>query len=348
MSSLTHRLFVTAAFSLALLSACAPAAPPAAPTAPPAPTAAPAAPKPTTAPAAAAAQPAGAARVIKHTGGETRIQGTPQRVVALEWTYTEDLVSLGVEPVGIADIAGYRKWVRVKQDVVDKAQDVGTRQEPNLEAILKLNPDLIIGVDNRHRPILDKLNGIAPTLLFDPYPQEGGMGQYEEMEQTLLAIADATDRRAQGQAVLKEASDKFASVAARLKAAAPANPQFLLVQAYSQKEAPQLRVFNDNGMAAQILGKLGLQNAWKGPFDRFGFNTIGVEALPAVEKANFFYVVQDDDNVFTNQLRENPVWKGLAFVKENRAYPLGADLWLFGGPASAQKVADKVASLLVK
>jgi len=101
-------------------------------------------------------------------------------------------------------------------------------------------------------------------------------------------------------------------------------------------------------MAAQVLIKLGLQNAWKGPFDRFGFNTVGVEALPAVEKSNFFYAVQDDDNVFANQLRENPVWKGLEFVKQNRSYPLGANTWMFGGPVSVQRLADKVGSLLVK
>jgi ferric hydroxamate transport system substrate-binding protein len=333
---LRSSLSLLALVAALLLTACTPAAP-AAPTATP---------KPTTPPAAA--QATGGERVIKHAAGETRIQGTPHRVVALEWTYVEDVVSLGLEPVGVADIAGYKRWLNVKPEVVDKAQDVGTRQEPNLEAILKLNPDLIIGVDNRHRPILEKLNGIAPTLLFDPYPPESGMGQLDEMEQTLATIADATDRRSQAQAALKEMHDKFAAVGGRIKSSQPATNEFLLVQAYSQKEAPQLRVFNDNGMAAQIMIKLGLQNAWKGPFDRFGFNTVGVEALPAVEKANFFYAVQDDDNVFANQLKENPVWKGLAFVKEKRAYPLGADTWLFGGPVSAQKMADRVATLLAK
>ena len=33
-------------------------------------------------------------RVIKHTMGEAEITGTPQRIVALEWTYAEDLLAL--------------------------------------------------------------------------------------------------------------------------------------------------------------------------------------------------------------------------------------------------------------
>ncbi|MFP5270455.1 hypothetical protein [Coleofasciculus sp.] len=49
---------------------------------------------------------------------------------------------------------------------------------------------------------------------------------------------------------------------------------------------PQLRLFTNNAMAVQILSQIGLQNAWIGEFDRFGFNTVWVEALPTVDKAN--------------------------------------------------------------
>lgn len=298
--------------------------------------------------AAATPAPTQAARTIKHAVGETKITGTPQRVVALEWTYVEDLVALGVTPAGIADIAGYKKWVNVRTDLSDKSTDVGTRQQPSLEAISKLSPDLIIGVDFRHKTILDKLTAIAPTLLFNPYPAEGGVDQLTEMEQTFLAIGDAMNKQKEAQAVLSETSEKYKAAAAKIAAAKPASTEFLLVQAFSQNQAPQLRVFIETGMGAKILTKLGLKNAYKGKFDAFGFNTVGVEAFTAVQSANFFYVVQNEDNVFANQLKDNPVWKGLAFVKENRAYALGADLWLFGGPISAQRVADKVASLLAK
>lgn len=302
----------------------------------------------TSSPAATSPTATAATRTIKHSVGETPITGTPQRVVALEWTYVEDLVALGVTPAGIADIAGYKKWVNVRTDLSDKATDVGTRQQPSLEAISKLSPDLIIGVEFRHKPVLDKLSAIAPTLLFNPYPPEGGVDQLTEMEQTFLAIADAVNKQKEAHAVLSETNEKYKAAAAKITAAKPASMDFLLVQAFSQHQAPQLRVFIETGMSAKILTKLGLKNVYKGKFDAFGFNTVGVEAFTSLQGANFFYVVQNDDNVFTNQLKDNPVWKGLAFVRENRTYALGADRWLFGGPVSAQRVADKVASLLAK
>lgn len=39
--------------------------------------------------------------------GESCVPAEVERVVAREWTYAEDLLALGVQPVGVADIAGY-------------------------------------------------------------------------------------------------------------------------------------------------------------------------------------------------------------------------------------------------
>lgn len=66
-------------------------------------------------------------------------------------------------------------------------------------------------------------------------------------------------------------------------------------------------------MAVQILTKIGLQNAWIGEFDRFGFNTVWVEALPTVDKANFLYIAETKNTHF-KQLQKNPVWQVLKSV----------------------------------
>jgi hypothetical protein len=61
------------------------------------------------APAAPAQTPAAPAEpmTITHALGQTTIPSTPQRIVALEWTYVENLLALGIQPIGVADIAGY-------------------------------------------------------------------------------------------------------------------------------------------------------------------------------------------------------------------------------------------------
>ena len=282
---------------------------------------------------------------MQHALGETELAGVPTRVVALEWTYVEDLLAVGVQPVGVADVAGYRKWVNVEPTLADDVVDVGTRQEPSLEKIAELEPDLIIGVQFRHEPVYQDLSAIAPTLIFNPYPGEDGPNQYEEMKQTFQTIATAVGRADEGQAVLNDMQATFDQAAATLEEAGDAGSEFVLAQAFTSEGAPQIRLFTDNSMAVQVLQQLGLENAWDDGFQQYGFSTVGIEALAEVESANFFYVVQADDDVFAEQ-SDNPVWSSLEFVQEERTYPLGGDTWLFGGPLSNELLAEKVVSLL--
>ncbi|MFP3422141.1 ABC transporter substrate-binding protein, partial [Bacillus sp. SIMBA_161] len=82
-------------------------------------------------------------------------QASPSRgIVALEWGFVESLLTLGIQPVGVADIKGYQEYVNIPLQLSETVQDVGTRQEPNLETIAQLQPDLILGVNFRHQGIL--------------------------------------------------------------------------------------------------------------------------------------------------------------------------------------------------
>ena len=47
---------------------------------------------------------------------------------------------------------------------VKNTEVVGTERDINLEAVMKLKPDLIIGNKMRHEKIYDQLKEIAPTV----------------------------------------------------------------------------------------------------------------------------------------------------------------------------------------
>src|SRR5690606_21515856 len=120
-STLTHRLPIAVLVLLLtlFLAACGGAAEP---TAAPAPTEPPQEPaaeptkaptmeeepaaeeqEPAAEPTQAEAEATGDVRIITHSFGDTEIEGVPQRIVALEWTYAEDLLALGIQPAGVAD-----------------------------------------------------------------------------------------------------------------------------------------------------------------------------------------------------------------------------------------------------
>ncbi|WP_334072244.1 ABC transporter substrate-binding protein [Paenibacillus sp. A14] len=289
----------------------------------------------------------GIGREIKHALGTAKIEGTPKRIVALEYTYAEDLLALGIQPVGVADVKGYQTWVNTTPGLDDSVQDVGTRQEPNLEAIMALEPDLILTTDFRSKDIYDKLEGIAPTLAFSPYQDENGVDQYQEMIDTFNTIAEVVGKQEEAKQVLADLDKTYQEAAEKIKAAGKENAAVTLVQAFSNQNSPVFRIFTDNSMAIKILNKIGLQNAFKDPaFEVYGYAEKSVEAFPAVQDSEFLYIVQQDDNVFETHLKGNSVWKNLNFVKENRTYALGGDSWVFGGPLSAKTLVDKAVSVI--
>jgi ferric hydroxamate transport system substrate-binding protein len=287
--------------------------------------------------------------VIKTAKGDVTLEKPAERVVTLEWTYTEDLLAVGVQPIGHADLEGYNAWVNIPVELSADVTDVGTRQEPNIETIMSLQPDLIIAASNRVANNYDQLAAIAPVLVFNAYPEEGGVNQYTEMEETFTEIAKAVGKEGEVEGVLAKLDSAYAAAAEKLKAAGKEGAEIVLTQAWSANNVPEFRLFTDNSMAIQILNRIGLKNAHKSDkFEVYGFSTTSVEGFTAAQQASVLHMVQDNDNVFENQLKDNAVWKELTFVKENRIYGLGGDTWPFGGPLGAEVFANKAADLLAK
>lgn len=287
-------------------------------------------------------------KTVKDAFGDVEIKGVPQRVVALDWVYIEDVLAVGVQPVGAADIEGYKTWVKVKVPLGADVQDVGKRFEPNLEQIAALKPDLIIGVKYRHEKIAEQLKAIAPTLIFDPFSPEATQDPYKEMEETFKTIADVLGKKDEGNKMLDNLNAVYSSAKEKLKDN-KAGANYVLTQAFSVENAVTFRLFTDNSMAAHLMSKLGFTNAYKSDkLEEFGFSETSVEALTKVQEVSLITMNQTDDNTLNNFMKDNPVWKNLDFVKENRIFALGGDTWPFGGPLSAETFTERVVSVLGK
>lgn len=285
---------------------------------------------------------------IQGANGEVTLEEPAKKVVVLEWTYAENLLALGIQPAGMADIQGYGEYVNIEPQLDTTVIDVGGRQEPNLEAIAAINPDLIIGVSFRHEAMLADLEGIAPTVIFNPYPEDESIDLYQEMETTFNEMAKAVGKEAEAEKVLADLEAVYVEKAAEVEAAQLKTKDTILTLAYTGTAAPEIRVFTPNSMASIIIEKIGLTNVHQPEqFETFGSTTFNVEGLTKYENANYMFTVPDTDNIYENQLKGNAVWENLAFVKEDRMYDLGAATWLYGGPLSAKTLVNQITDVLV-
>lgn len=278
---------------------------------------------------------------VTDSTGTVKLTRPAKRVVSLEWSYTEDLLTLGVTPVGAADARTYGTWVTAGPKLPGSVPDLGKRAQPSLEKIKALNPDLIIADKSRVAANLDQLKSIgAPVLVFDGYHPSNAL--VKAVNDNFSQIATAVGKQDKGRAVLAEYDKKVAGAKSKLARAGRSGSQFTLVQGYSANGQPAIRAYTAHSQAGQVLTSIGLRNAWQGKeSDPSGFTSIGVEGLTPVAGSTLLYVAQASDNPFTGALKDNATWRNLGFVRDNRVYQIDAGSWFWGGPKSNEKLIDQ-------
>ena len=283
-------------------------------------------------------------KVLQDALGDVTFEDTPKKVVVLEWSYVEHLLPIGLQPVGVADKEGYDKWVNVGSSLNEDVEDVGTRSEPNFEAISRLNPDLIIGAKYRHEEFSDQLKEIAPTFMFAPYSEEGSADQYDHMVNEFNTMAEIFNKEDEAEKYILDMEKRMEDLGNEINLAG--KPEALVTQAFTSQNTPTMRLFTDNSVVAGVLDKMNMENAVKTEQPEiYGFISTDVEALQNYQDTHFFYLVQDDDPIFDN-LADNPAWTNLDFVEEERTYKLPGDMGTFAGPLSAERLAEEIATNL--
>ena len=113
-----------------------------------------------------------------------------KKVVGTEWNVVESLVSLGVDPVGVADVKGYTTWDSAAP-LKNEPKDIGTRGEPSMDTIAGLSPDLIVATSDLPAAALKQLRKVAPVLEVRSADAADPIGQ---MTQNLDLIAEPRGR----------------------------------------------------------------------------------------------------------------------------------------------------------
>lgn len=121
----------------------------------------------------------------------------PKRVVAL-WRTGTELADMGVTPVGALEdefLPGEldaKTYARVKD-----VPTVGTWQGVDIEKVIKVRPDLIVGMDNGGLGIdYDELSQVAPTVIFKIAEPPDVWRNYPRLARVLGKSTDFHDRNA--------------------------------------------------------------------------------------------------------------------------------------------------------
>ncbi|ANS27435.1 ABC transporter substrate-binding protein [Rhodococcus opacus] len=106
-------------------------------------------------------------RTVDHFRGSTEIPAAPQRIVALDNSFTDAVLLLEAPLVGYVDYRepGLPDYLGSSRDeFAAEAESVGKVSNASLEQIAALQPDLIISAEVRDAKNYGQLSAIAPTI----------------------------------------------------------------------------------------------------------------------------------------------------------------------------------------
>lgn len=252
--------------------------------------------------------------------GPVEVPADPQRVVVLS-SFAGNVMALDVNVVGVDS------WSKMNPRFADKLKDAEEVSDENLEKIIELEPDLIIGLSNIKN--VDKLNQIAPTVTYtygkvDYLTQHVEIGKLLNKEKEAQAWVDDFKQRAQ-----KAGED--------IKAKIGEDTTVSVIENFDK----QLYVFGDNwGRGTEILYqemKLKMPEKVKEMALKDGYYALSAEVLP--EFAGDYMILSknaDTDNSF----QETETYKNIPAVKNNQVFEVNAKEFYFNDPLTLDMQLD--------
>ncbi|MER6947127.1 iron-siderophore ABC transporter substrate-binding protein [Nonomuraea sp. NPDC000554] len=201
--------------------------------------------------AAAPAQPAEPFRTVKHAMGETKIPTQPKRVVALDQSFVDAVLTLQTPVVGYTT---YRSIDTKLPDYLGavaaqygkEATPVGTLEQPSLEKIIALKPDLIVSAKVRHEALYDKLSKIAPTVFSET---TGAI-----WKDNLRLMGQALGKEQLAETTIKSYEERAAKIGTEIKEKDGKLPTVSVVRFAGE---PTTRLYVENSYSGVVLKDVG-------------------------------------------------------------------------------------------
>ncbi|CAA9477769.1 MAG: hypothetical protein AVDCRST_MAG69-559 [uncultured Solirubrobacteraceae bacterium] len=285
-----------------------------------------------TADAQADATPAAETRTVEHAMGTTELTGTPERVVVLDTGELDSAVALGIEPVGAVEAIAGVGYPEYLAEEVEGVKTVGTIEQPNIEAIAALKPDLILSSKIRHEAIYDQLSRIAPTV----FTEEVGV----TWKENFAMHAEALGKTEQAEQLQGEYDEAVASLEESLAEDAPS-------VSVVRSVGDEVRIYLKGNFIGTILEDAGLPRPEPQDSDEFS-ETATVERIPDLDADVMFLSRYGDDHRLLNRLIDNRLWSRLGVVGSDRVYEVPDDLWFLGiGNFAARQIVEDLETILV-
>jgi iron complex transport system substrate-binding protein len=274
-------------------------------------------------------------RTIVHAVGETCVPNPPSRVVVLGVPTLGNALALGVKPMGT--LLYFETPPPYLQGKLAGIEPVGVGDQPNLETLVTLAPDVIIAM-NTWNLAYEQLSQIAPTVVDD-------WRGYPSWKEHFDFVAKALGKTA----VAEQVWDGYDQRIQALKAA--------LGDTYQDQEISVVRICCnalasdvENSFSGTILEDAGLRRPPSQGKADGGLVFFSEELLTDLDGDIMFVILDEDEDseqLFA-QLQRKPLWRQLKAVQQDQVYVVNLATWRGGNPLAADAVIDDLFKYLTE
>jgi iron complex transport system substrate-binding protein len=269
-------------------------------------------------------------REVRHAAGTTIVRADPQRIVVLSGDQLDALCALGLQsrivaaalPDGTPDHPGAQP--SYLGTVVHDVPGIGSRSEPDVQAIKAANPDLILGSAAQTPDAYPELTAIAPTVFTGP--------PGAKWEDNLRTVGAATGRldAANG---LVDGFEKDAD-----KTGADNDATHFQVSVVQLTETT-MRIYGVDTFPGSVLGAVGVdrpaaQRFTDKPYVEIGITESDMDNSPDFSSADgdivYISFASPAAKAHAPTVLSSDAWKKLSANRDNRVFAVNNEVWQAG------------------
>ncbi|POR05618.1 hypothetical protein AU468_00115 [Alkalispirochaeta sphaeroplastigenens] len=250
--------------------------------------------------------------VVDHLGREVYLEAPPERVVGLSRQFMEEFYAIGVIPVGKVEEYNNRPEMNA-------LPSLGRQNSPDIEAILAVQPDLIVANVRQHSEMTEMLESMGATVAFVDPSFEGD----NFFTDRVLLFAALTGREEEAAAYCDHIRSVLEEVQQRI---APLGyERGIIVQGGSE----MIQAAQPTGLYGALLPSLGIKNVVPANLPGSGRSTFVTYDIEAITEADpDILVIRSAGSGERNLERlrasymDNPLWQGVRAVRQGKVFVL--------------------------
>ena len=255
-------------------------------------------------------------QITDDTGKMVVLAKKPERIVVLSTSLLDVLYGVGGQAIGKPSSKTPAMFPASKN-----ATDIGFVYNVNMEQVVALQPDLVIGFQGIHEkmiPILESSH--IPVIMLK-------MKTYDDVLAKMKLFGDIAGTPEKAQSVIDHMQSEIHKVTAKLPMQ---NKKVVILHATAKNVTVEL----DKSIAGGIANMLALQNIAVGSKPIDGDSDIAPYSLEKLVEGDADVIlvvtmgnIEDIKKRMTADISSNPAWAGLRAVKEGKIFFLPSELF---------------------